>query len=173
MDEVVQYDRGGKTIIEREFSATTNGQTVEINDANLENVGNEFGSLKPKETGTKPKDIPPKPTKHQATKPFSNPGLSASGTFQTIPNDHQVTNVRGQRATEQTILNKKTRNISVHDASTKIDTEAHRKQGKMPHKLERDHTMGYWGPNKPGVDALSLKPKDKQANDEFLDRTSP
>ena len=39
-------------------------ETVEINDSNLENVGNEFGSLKPKETVTKPKDIPPKPTKH-------------------------------------------------------------------------------------------------------------
>ena len=82
-------------------------KAVEINEANLENVGDEFGYLKLKETGTKPKDIPPKPTKHQTTKPFfSNQGLSVPGTSQTISNDHQMTNVRGQLAIEQTILKK-------------------------------------------------------------------
>ena len=39
-------------------------ETVEIDDVGLENEGNDFGSLKPKETGTKPKDLPTKPTKH-------------------------------------------------------------------------------------------------------------
>ena len=42
----------------------------------------------------------------------------------------------------------------------------------MPREIEQDHTRGWWGPDRPGVDALSLKPKAKQAHDEFSDRTS-
>ena len=83
-----------------------------------------MGQLKLKETGSKPKNGPPKPAKQQVTKHLSNPGLPIPGTSQAIPKDQQMTNVRGQFAVEQTSLKKKTKDVSGHDTSTEIDTEA-------------------------------------------------
>ena len=110
-----------------------------MGDIDLDNVGNNDGPPKPPETGTKPKDPILKPS--QVTKQLDNLDQSAPGAVQSRLADHQTTNVNGQRLANQTSLSKKMKSISVIDPSTQIDTEAHMKQGKMPHETERDHTM--------------------------------